>query len=194
MNRISLNSGQIAALALTLFLLVASWLWVLHPIYSGAAAAIDQLAEARFELGRLELIAKKASPLTLQHIAQRYNELSPFVFESTPNSAANAQLLNSIETILQSSDVTLIQLRTSLPTKKTVFNQLAIDLTVSATEPSFMSLLSRIESARPILIIDSADIQVIAPGTETIPPTLSAQFRVTALSRPAASLLSDLDV
>jgi hypothetical protein len=193
MKRPSIRSGQLAAFALMSIVILLIWQLVLSPVYSGTARAIDHLAEARFRLQRLTLLAQEASPLSHQDVQKRYQELTPFVFQDTPVETASTHFLGAVEAIIQSTDVRLIQLRATPPRKTNDFTHLAIDATVTASEPAFVTLLTRIERHRPLLTIDGAAIQVAEPGTPTTPPIISAQLHVTALSRSAPPVMGHDD-
>lgn len=187
MRELPTVARRVFAVSILILVLIAAWSLLLRPLYRATAGAIERLNDARFELGRLEMLAEENDGLTPDELVRQKQVIATLVF---PSRVDNTVFVGAVDELVRKSGVQLTELRATDPNDVGALTRFSVDLRATAREEELVQLLVWIGSHRPLLSIDHAVIMSPPASGGVAPLPLSIELRVFAFAaQPQGAVL-----
>lgn len=174
------------AFGLLVIALICAWGLILHPLFLAARTAVEELDDMRFELHRINILAREGASATPESVQSELLTLQHELFAMEETGDTDARIISAVDQLVRISGLRLLQLKAGGHEQAGSLIRHTIDINVSGREPDLAQLLTALERHRPRLIIDRASFlsQGGAPTTSgfNLAPELSVELRIAGFA------------
>ncbi len=172
------KTQKFTTVVLTLLAIIILAIFAINPTFSTIANLQKQLDDAKFVTGKLDEKINNLSALQT-----KYNSITndlPVVYESVPQKSEVPKLTGQLQSIIQNSNLTIINLQISDMAGANDFSFYTFSLTAQGQYQDIIDFLTKVVSMQRI--ITNFDISISQPSADNSIPQLSLKGK--ALFKP----------
>jgi general secretion pathway protein M len=175
------RQGQLMAVGLTFIALTLLWLGVLSPALGWYGGRQAQLTAARQEAAHMAVLRLTLPALRAAVASPAANAIATqLLLSGNSDDIAGANLQSTLQNLATQTGNSLDSAAMIPPQPVGALRRIGVDVSVTATWPALIALLTAIETAQPRMIVDDLSVTASAQPDPTQDVPLQASFSVSA--------------
>jgi general secretion pathway protein M len=175
--------GQVFALGLTAAAMALLWMVLLGPLTGWYAARSQELTQQRLLAAHMAALGQQIPALRAAVRASGLASAGPQdLLPGSSDAIAGANLQSSLQTLAAQAGTSLDSSALQPPVQAGTLRRISLQVSVSATWPVLIALLTAIDTASPRMIVDTLSVTGATPPSPDQEATIQANFTVAGFS------------